>query len=193
LEEHLVDPDVHLNLVRAHLAVLEPAGQAEADLIKTVPPPTPGVPTKEAEVAAPMARKVPTKRAKAASVSRKGDPTEEAELVVVSRRRASSNRTKRASPPEENKELVCPIDECRESAAHPLNGCKGFGGLLVTKRRKVLKERGFCGCCLTDCRDKETGARCYQQTGFRRHRLLRLAVQQEVTLANREEQKGDQS
>jgi hypothetical protein len=36
-------------------------------------------------------------------------------------------------------------------------------------------------------------ARCYQQTGFWLHRLLRLAVQQEMTLADREEQKGDQS
>ncbi len=41
--------EVHLKLVRAHLAVLEPAGQTEADLIKTVPPPTPEVLAKEAE------------------------------------------------------------------------------------------------------------------------------------------------
>ncbi len=57
----------------------------------------------------------------------------------------------------------------------------------------MLKERNLCECCLTNCKDKETGARCYRKTGFRRHRLLRLVVQQEVTLAERTERKGEQS
>jgi hypothetical protein len=57
----------------------------------------------------------------------------------------------------------------------------------------MLEERSLCECCLTDCRDKETGARCYRQTGFRRHHLLRLAVQQEVTSAEGTERKGEQS
>jgi hypothetical protein len=105
----------------------------------------------------------------------------------LSRGRASSSGAKMASPPEERERWVCPIDECRESAVHPLDGCKGFGDLSVTKRRKMLKERNLCECCLTDCKDKETGARCYRQTGFRRHHLLRLAVQQEVTSTERRE------
>jgi hypothetical protein len=32
---------------------------------------------------------------------------------------------------------------------------------LETRRQKALKERGVCECCLTDSREKETGARCY--------------------------------
>jgi hypothetical protein len=60
-EEHLADAKVHLKLVKAHLAMLEPEGQAEADLVRTVPQLTPGVPTKEAE----PARKVPARRVKA--------------------------------------------------------------------------------------------------------------------------------
>ncbi len=62
---------------------------------------------------------------------------------------------------------MCPIGDCQESAVHPLDDCKGFGNLSVTKRRKMLKERSLCECCLTNCKDKETGARCYRRTGFR--------------------------
>jgi hypothetical protein len=55
--------------------------------------------------------------------------------------------------------------------------------LSITKRRKMLKELDRCECCLTDCRDRETGSRCYWRIGFRRHHLLRLAVQQEAIYA----------
>ncbi len=63
----------------------------------------------------------------------------------------------------------------------------------MTKRRRALKERSHCECCLVSCKDKEAGTRCYQRSGFRRHRLLRLAVEQEVVRANRAGRKGDQS
>ncbi len=43
-----------------------------------------------------------------------------------------------------------------------------------------------------DCRDEETGARCNRRTGFRRHHLLRLAVRQEATSAEKTERKGEQ-
>ncbi len=81
-EEHLADTEVHLKLVRAHLAILEPTRQAEIHLIETVPPPMPGVPTREAELAPVAARKVPTKRAKAVSLSKKGVPTKEAKWCL---------------------------------------------------------------------------------------------------------------
>ncbi len=48
-EEHLADAEVHLKLVKAHLALLEPAEQIEVNLVETVPPPIPRVPTKESE------------------------------------------------------------------------------------------------------------------------------------------------
>jgi hypothetical protein len=87
---------------------------------------------------------------------------------------------------------VCPANDCLESATHPLDSCKGFEGLSITKRRKMLKEWSRCECCLTDCRDRETGARCYRRTGFRRHHLLRLAVQQEATSTRESERKEEQ-
>jgi hypothetical protein len=64
-----------------------------------------------------------------------------------------------------------------------LDECEGSKDLSVTKRRKALKEWDRCECCLTDCRDRETGARCYSRIGFRRHHLLRLAVQRKTSPA----------
>ncbi len=170
---------MHLKLVKAHLALLEPAEQVEVNLIEMVSPPVPEVPTEETRAVPMAARKVPNRKAKAAPAAREGDSTEEAEVVFMSIGRASSNEAEMASPSREREQWACPINECRETAAHPLDSCKGFGDLSVTKRRKVLRERKLCEYCLTDCKDKKTGARCYQQTGFRRHRLLRMAVQQE--------------
>jgi hypothetical protein len=171
-EEHLADAEVHLKLVKAHLVVLEPAEQVEVNLTKMTSPSVPKVPTKETRVVPTAAWKVPKRRAKAASATRKGESTDEAEMVLVSRGRASSSGAKMASPPKEKEKWVCPSDECQESAVHPLDGCKGFRDLSLTKRQKMLGS--LWECCLTDCKDKEIGARCYRQTGFRRHRLLRL-------------------
>ncbi len=73
--------------------------------------------------------------------------------------------------------MTCPVDECQDSAAHPLDECEEFRGLSVTQRRKAIKEWDRCECCLTDCRDRKMGTRCYRRIGFRRHHLLRLAAQ----------------
>jgi hypothetical protein len=61
--------------------------------------------------------------------------------------------------------------------AHPLDECEEFRSLSVTQRWKAIKEWDRCECCLTDCRDRKTGTRCYRRIGFRRHHLLRLAAQ----------------
>jgi hypothetical protein len=74
-----------------------------------------------------------------------------------------------------------------------LDECEGFKGLSVTKRRKALKEWDPCECCLTDCRDRETDARCYRRIGFRRHHLLRLAAQSGATPARGCGQRKQQS
>jgi hypothetical protein len=142
-EEHLADAEVHLKLVRAHLAVLEPVGQVEVNLIEMVSPPAPKVPTKETGSVSTAAQKVPNRRAKAASAERKGDSTEEAEVVFVSRGRTSLSGARMASPRREAGKWACPINECREAAAHPSDSCKVFGDLSVTKRRKALKERNL--------------------------------------------------
>jgi hypothetical protein len=131
------------------------------------------------------------RRAKMVFAAKEKDFTDEPEVVFVLRGRASSKRAKMAPPLEAEEDWACPVGDCRESATHPLDSCKGFEGLSITKRRKMLKERSLCECCLADCRDEETGARCFQKTGFRRHHLLRLTVQQETTSAQKTERKDE--
>ncbi len=53
----------------------------------------------------------------------------------------------------------------------------------------MIKEWDRCKCCLTDCRDRKTGSRCYRRIGFRRHHLLGLAPQAK---ANQAESEGRQ-
>ncbi len=79
--------------------------------------------------------------------------------------------------PGAGEDWTCPVSKCQYSAAHPLDECGEFRGLTVTQRRKAIKEWDRCECCLTDCRDKKTGIRCYRRIGFRRHHLLRLVSQ----------------
>ncbi len=90
-EEHLADAEVHLKLVKAHLALLEPAEQIQVNLVETVPPPIPRVPTKESGAVPTAPLKVPKRRAKTASAAKKANSTNEAEMVFVSRGRASSS------------------------------------------------------------------------------------------------------
>ncbi len=66
-------------------------------------------------------------------------------------------------PAQGAREMGIPHRECREVATHPLDEYKEFGGLTVTKRRRALKDQGLCECCLTSCRDKEIGTKCYHQ------------------------------
>ncbi len=84
---------------------------------------------------------------------------------------------------------MCPVSKCPDLVAHPLDECGGFKDLSVSQRRKVLKEWGRCERCLTDCRDKKSGSRCYRRIGFRRHHLLGLASQ---ARADQAESKGRQ-
>ncbi len=79
--------------------------------------------------------------------------------------------------PGAGEDWACPVSKCQDSAAHPLDECGEFRDLSVTKRRKAIKEWDRCECCLTDCRDRKIGSRCYRRIGFRRHHLLRLVSQ----------------
>ncbi|MFN9907619.1 MAG: hypothetical protein ACK56F_16095, partial [bacterium] len=78
---------------------------------------------------------------------------------------------------------VCPMRECQGSATHPLDECENFRNLSVTQREGMVRNWNRCECCLTDCRDKRTGSRCYRRTRFRRHHLLRLVPQAEASPA----------
>ncbi len=80
---------------------------------------------------------------------------------------------------------MCPVSKCRDSAAHPLDECGEFRDLSISQRRKAIKEWGRCECCLTDCRDRKTGSRCYHRIGFRRHHLLGLTSQARADQAKR--------
>ncbi len=180
-EEHLADAEVHLKLVKAHLAVLEVAGSAEAGSLETAAPPPPRSPVGESGARRVAPREAPMERAEVAPAGKERNPSGKPE--VRQQGREPSGGTERAPPLGAAEEWACPVSECRESTTHPLDECKGFQGLSITKRRKVLKEWDRCECCLTDCRDRETGARCYRRIGFRGHHLLRLAVQQETMSA----------
>ncbi len=78
---------------------------------------------------------------------------------------------------------ACPISECQDSAAHPLDECGEFKSLSVPQRRKAIKEWNPCECCLMDFRDRKTGSRCYRRVGFRRHHLLGLVPQAKANQA----------
>jgi hypothetical protein len=175
-EEHLADAEVHLKLVKAHLAALvtmeplgmEPFGAAALPPLK---------PTSDE-----------------ASASRDGAALEEREKSPIAR--SGMRPAERGSGPD-GKTLrpgagecwVCPVSKCQDPAAHPLDECGGFKDLSVSQRRKVIKEGDRCECCLTDCRDRKTGSRCYRRVGFRRHRLLGLVPQAK---ANQAESRGRQ-
>ncbi len=68
-------------------------------------------------------------------------PPVEAEAVPMSEQEVPIGGAKVVPPPSEYGKWACPINECREAAAHPLDECKECGGLSVTKRRRALKER----------------------------------------------------
>jgi hypothetical protein len=85
--------------------------------------------------------------------------------------------------PEAGEHRACPMRKCQDSTIHPLDECERFRSLSVTQREKAIRDWNRCECCLTDCRDKRTGSRCYRRIGFRRHHLLRLVPQAEKSPA----------
>ncbi len=117
---------------------------------------------------------------------RTGMASEERDRSPAARPRARSAQRGRkpgkgAPHPGAGEDWTCPVGKCQDSTAHPLDECEEFRGLSVTPRRKAIKEWDRCECCLTDCRDKKTGTRCYRRIGFWRHHLLRLAAQPRAT------------
>jgi hypothetical protein len=97
---------------------------------------------------------------------------------------------------------VAPEERDRSPAARPRAGSAQWGSGSDSKTlhpgageywacpvSKAIKEWGRCECCLTDCRDRKTGSRCYRRIGFRRHHLLRLVSQ---TRANQAKSGGSQ-
>ncbi len=166
-EEHLADAEVHLKLVKAHLAALaameplemEPLGAA------TLPPPEP-------------------------TSDEAGTDQDGAALGANRSPRPGAGPAERGSGPNgkmprpgAGEHWACPISECQDSAAHPLDGCEGFKSLSVPQRRKAIKEWNRCECCLMDCRDRKTSSRCYRRVGFRRHHLLELVPQAKANQA----------
>jgi hypothetical protein len=150
-EEHMADAEVHLKLVKAHLAALvamEPpeTGPCGAAALPPVEPTSNGAGT-DREEAAPEGNRDPTPGSRAG-------PTER-----------GSRSDARMLRPEAGEHWTCPVSECQDSAVHPLDECEEFKSLSVPQREKAVKEWGRCECCLTDCRDRKTGSRCYRQMG----------------------------
>ncbi len=175
-EEHLADAEVHLKLVQAHLAALMAMEPAEAG-----PPEIAILPLPE-----PASGEASTGQTEATSEERDRSPA--ARLRAESAQRGSESDSK-VLHPGAGEYWACPVSKCQGSAAHPLDECGEFRDLSVTQRRKAIKEWDRCECCLTDCRDKKTGSRCYRRIGFRRHHLLRLVSQ---TRANQAKSGGRQ-
>jgi hypothetical protein len=165
-EEHMADAEVHLKLVKAHLAAL-----AAMEPLETGPCETTALPPIE-----PTSYRAGTDQEEAAPEGNR-DPTPGFRARPEER---GSRSDARMLSPEAGEHWTCPVSECQGSAVHPLDGCEEFKSLSVTQREKAVKEWGRCECCLTDCRDRKTGSRCYRRIGFRRHHLLRLAPQAEA-------------
>ncbi len=94
--------------------------------------------------------------------------------------------------PEAGERPACPMRECQGSATHSLDECEKFRSLPVAQRGRRVKNWSRCECCLTDCRDRRTGVRCYRRTGFRRHHLLRMVPQAEVSPAGEKKRRQQQ-
>ncbi len=152
-EEHLADAEVHLKLVKAHLAALEVAEPAEAgspEVASLLPP-------------EPASGEASAGRTEAAPEERDRSPAARPRARSAQRGRKSGEG---ASHPEVGEDWTCPVGKCQDSAAHPLDECEDFRDLSVTQRRKAIKEWDRCECCLTDCRDRKTGTRCYRRSGL---------------------------
>ncbi len=175
-EEHLADAEVHLKLVKAHLATL-----VAMEPLETEPFGAAALPPLES-----TSDEASTDRDGAALEERDRSPITRSGVGPAERGSGPDGKTLR---PGAGECWVCPVSECQDSAAHPLDECGGFKDLSVSQRRKVIKEWDRCACCLTDCRDRKTGSRCYRRVGFRRHRLLGLVPQ---VKANRAESRGRQ-
>ncbi len=175
-EEHLADAEVHLKLVKAHLAALVAMEPAGAD-----PPDAATLPLPE-----PASGEASAGQTKVTLEERDRSPAARPRARSVQRGSESGSKTLHPGAVED---WACPVSKCQDSAAHPLDECGEFRELSVTQRRKAIKEWDRCECCLTDCRDKKTGSRCYRRIGFQRHHLLRLVSQ---TRANQARSRGRQ-
>jgi hypothetical protein len=179
-EEHLAGAEVHLKLVKAHLTALVAMEPVEVE-----PPETAALPPPESV-------------GDEASTDQDGATPEEKDRSPIARPRAGpaqqgSGSDGKALRPGAGECWVCAVSKCQDSAAHPLDECGGFKDLSVSQRRKVLKEWGRCECCLTDCRDRKNGSRCYRRIGFRRHPLLGLVSQARVDQAESRGRRQQQS
>jgi hypothetical protein len=168
-EEHMADAEVHLKLVKAHLAALTATGSLELEPLgaATLPP------------FEPTNNEAGTDR-EGATLGENGSPIARSGAGPAERGSGPDGKTPHLGAGEH---WACPVSECQESAAHPLDECEEFKNLSVPQRKRAIKEWNRCECCLMDCRDRETGSRCYRRIGFRRHHLLELVPQAEANQA----------
>ncbi len=136
----MADAEVHLKLVKAHLAALVAAESLEVELheVENLPP------TELADGEAGTARRIAAPGKDRSPTPRPG----------AGRGSGSSNGRPR---PETGEHLACPMRECQGSATHPLDECERFRSLPVAQRERMVRNWSCCECCLTDCRDRRTG------------------------------------
>ncbi len=141
----MADAEVHLKLVKAHLAALAAAESPEVGLHEAENL----SPIESAGGEAGTARRVATSEGDRDPTPRPG--TE----------RGSGSDGGRPRPGA-GEHLACPMRECQGSATHPLDECESFRSLSVAQRERMVRNWSRCECCLTDCRDRRTGSRCYR-------------------------------
>jgi hypothetical protein len=168
-EEHLADAEVHLKLVKAHLDALVTMEPPETEPFGAAISPPPELTNDKAgpdrDEMALGGNRSPIARPGAKPAEQGSGP---------------DGKTLRLGAGEHG---ACPVSECQDSAAHPLDECEEFKNLSVPQRKRAIKEWNRCECCLMDCRDRKTGSRCYRRIRFRRHHLLGLVPQAEVNQA----------
>jgi hypothetical protein len=160
----MADAEVHLKLVKAHLAALAAAEPPEAELCEAETLPS-----------------IELTGSKTGTARRSTAPEEDRSPTPGPRVERGSGSDGGKLHPEAGEHWACPMRRCQDSTTHPLDECERFRSLSVAQREKVVRDWNRCECCLTDCRDKRTGSRCYRRIGFRRHHLLRLVPQVEAS------------
>jgi hypothetical protein len=76
-------------------------------------------------------------QAKVALAEKERSPANRPRAGPAQRGRKPAEKAEGVPPPGAGEEWACPVSECQDSAAHPLDECEGFKGLSVTKRRKA--------------------------------------------------------
>jgi hypothetical protein len=133
----MADAEVHLKLVKAHLAALGVMEPLEVEPPGAAVLPLPG----------PTSDEAGSDRDEVA-LGGDGSPTAGSGVEPAERGSGPNGEMPR---PGAGEHWACPISKCQDAAAHPLDECEEFKSLSVPQREKAIKDWNRCECCLLDC------------------------------------------